>query len=80
MKRMWRWFKESFLKIARIDSTPVKIAVGIGLGAFIAIFPITGFQFLTGLFLSIIFRVNKIAVVVTAIKGNKFQKFLQCSR
>lgn len=65
MKRIWRWFKESFLKIARIDSTPVKIAVGIGLGAFIAIFPITGFQFLTGLFLSIIFRVNKIAVVVT---------------
>jgi len=65
MKRIWRWFKENLLKIARIDSTPFKIAVGIAMGAFIAIFPITGFQFLTGLVLSIIFRVNKVAVVVT---------------
>ena len=65
MKRIWKLFKEKLLKIARIDSTPVKIATGIGLGAFIAMFPITGFQFLTGLLLAFIFRVNRIAVVVT---------------
>ncbi len=65
MKRLWRWFREKFLKIARIDSTPGRIAAGIGLGAFIAMFPITGFQFLAGLALSFIFRVNKIAVVVS---------------
>lgn len=65
MKRIWRWLKESFLKIARLDSTPLKIAIGIGLGAFIAMFPIIGFQFLTGLLLSIIFRVNKVSVVIT---------------
>jgi uncharacterized protein (DUF2062 family) len=65
MRRIWRWFKAKILTIARIDSTPVKVAVGIGLGAFIAMFPITGFQFLTGLLLSFLFRVNKVAVVVT---------------
>lgn len=65
MKRIWMWLKRNLLRIARIDSTPLKIAMGIGLGAFIAMFPITGFQFLTGLFLAFIFRVNKIAVVVT---------------
>jgi|GEM_PF-1116969 len=65
MKRIWRWIRSSFIKIARIDSTPVKIAVGIGIGALIAMMPITGFQFLTGVLLSFIFRVNKVAVVVT---------------
>lgn len=65
MKRLWRWLREKVLAIARIDSTPPRIAAGIGVGAFIAMFPITGFQFLTGLALSFIFRVNKIAVVAT---------------
>ncbi len=65
MKRLWRWFRNKLITIARVDSTPVKIAAGIGVGAFIAMFPITGFQFLTGLFLSFVFRINKIAVVAT---------------
>ncbi len=65
MRCIWKWLRNSFLKIARIDSTPIKIAVGIGIGAFIAMFPITGFQFLTGVLLALIFRVNKVAVVVT---------------
>lgn len=65
MKRLWRWFREKLITIARIDSTPSRIAAGIGVGAFIAMFPITGFQFATGLLLSFVFRVNKIAVVAT---------------
>jgi uncharacterized protein (DUF2062 family) len=65
MKRLFKWIKEKVLQIARIDSTPLKIAVGIGLGAFIAMWPITGFQFITGILLSLLFRVNKVAVVVT---------------
>jgi uncharacterized protein (DUF2062 family) len=65
MKRLFQWFRNKLITIAKIDSTPVKIAVGVGMGAFIAMFPITGFQFLSGILLSFIFRVNKIAVVVT---------------
>jgi uncharacterized protein (DUF2062 family) len=65
MKRLWRWLRNKLITIARIDSTPRRIAAGIGVGAFIAMFPITGFQFLTGLLLSFVFRINKIAVVAT---------------
>jgi uncharacterized protein (DUF2062 family) len=65
MKRIWRSIRRNVIKIASIDSTPIKIAAGIGIGGFIAMFPITGFQFITGIILSIIFRVNKVAVVVT---------------
>ncbi|TET22919.1 MAG: DUF2062 domain-containing protein [Candidatus Cloacimonadota bacterium] len=65
MKRLWKWLRDKLIIIIRIDSTPAKIAAGVGVGAFIAMFPITGFQFLTGLLLSFIFRVNRIAVVLT---------------
>lgn len=65
MKRIWRWFRGKVISIARIDSTPRRIAAGVGIGAFIAMFPITGFQFLTGLLFSFLFRVNRIAVVAT---------------
>lgn len=65
MKRIWQWLKNNIIRIASIDSTPLRIALGIGLGTLIAMFPITGFQFITGLILSFLFRINKIAVVVT---------------
>jgi uncharacterized protein (DUF2062 family) len=65
MRRLFQWFRNKVITIAKLDSTPVKIAIGVGVGAFIAMFPITGFQFLSGILLSFILRINKIAVVVT---------------
>ena len=56
---------ESIKTIARIDSTPEKIAGSIALGTFVGSFPITGLQNLTTIFLSVMLRLNKVGSVLS---------------
>lgn len=43
-----------------------KKAVSLGLGIFMGIFPIWGFQLITAIFLSIFFKLNKALVIIAA--------------
>ncbi|MCX5642418.1 MAG: DUF2062 domain-containing protein [Candidatus Omnitrophica bacterium] len=56
---------ERIKNIARSDSTPEKIAGSIALGTFIGSLPITGFQNLITILLSVILRLNKIGSVLS---------------
>jgi len=56
---------KSIKTLARIDSTPEKIAGSIALGTFVGSLPITGLQNLTTILLSIILRLNKIGSVLS---------------
>lgn len=56
---------ENIRTLARIDSSPEKIAGSIALGTFIGSLPITGFQNLTTILLSFVLRLNKIGSILS---------------
>lgn len=60
-----RKIAENIKTIARLDSTPEKIAGSIALGTFVGSLPITGLQNLTAITLSVILRLNKVGSVLS---------------
>ena len=65
MVRIWRWLKDKVVAIAKLDSTPPKIAGSVALGAFIGMVPLIWLQTWIALFLSFILRVNKIGTILS---------------
>ena len=57
-----------YLKIFKINDTPQKIALGLGLGVFAGIFPGTGPA--ASLFLAFIFRVNRASALIGSLLTN----------
>jgi len=53
-------------QILRTQDSNLKMAVAIGFGIFMGIFPVWGFQMLLAVFLASIFRLNKVIVLVAA--------------
>ena len=68
------FFKLLYEKLVKINDTPQKIALGIGLGVFSGIFPGTGP--LAALFLSFIFRANRLAALVGSLLTNTWLSFV----
>lgn len=64
------WKKEFWQKLWELVAVPGESAfrksVSLGFGVFMGIVPIWGFQLLTGIFLSIVFRLNKALVIIGA--------------
>ncbi len=65
MVRIWRWLKDKVVAIAKLDSTPPKVAGSVALGAFIGMVPLIGLQTWIALLLSFILRVNKIGTILS---------------
>jgi len=64
--RFWGLLKGKLIRIATLDSTPRKVACAVGIGMFVGMLPITGFQIWTGVALSFLLRVNRIGVVLSS--------------
>lgn len=67
-ERIGRFFKALYLKLFRINDTPQRIAIGLGLGVFCGVLPGTGP--IAALALSFAFRVNRAAALLGSILTN----------
>lgn len=72
--RSFKFFRLLYLKLCRINDTPQKIALGIGLGVFSAIIPGTGP--LAALFLAFIFRANRASALLGSLLVNTWFSLL----
>ena len=63
-----RFFNAFYTKLFRINDTPQKIALGLGLGVFAGILPGTGP--LASLFLAFVFRVNRASALLGSLLTN----------
>jgi len=63
-----RFFKSIYLKLFRINDTPQRIAIGVGLGVFCGAFPGTGP--IAALFLAFVLRLNRAAALLGSILTN----------
>jgi uncharacterized protein (DUF2062 family) len=63
-----RWARFLYLKLFRINDTPLKIALGFGLGAFVGVMP--GVGPVVALMLAFLFRVNRVSALLGSILFN----------
>lgn len=68
LTRIARFFKAIYVKLFRINDTPQKIAIGLGLGVFLGTLPGTGP--VAALLLALIFRVNKASALLGSLATN----------
>ncbi|MEI8011607.1 MAG: DUF2062 domain-containing protein [Candidatus Omnitrophota bacterium] len=68
LERIQRLIKLTYLKLFRINDTPLKIALGFGLGAFLGIMP--GVGPVTALVLAFLLKVNRASAVFASIIFN----------
>lgn len=66
--------KEITLGLVRIDDSPQRIALGLGLGVFCGIFPGTGP--IAAIFLAILIRVNRAASLIGSLATNTWLSFV----
>lgn len=62
--RINRWLKLQYFKLVRIDDAPPKVALGIGVGVFLGVFPTFGLGAVLAFLLAWLFRFNKASAVV----------------
>ena len=65
---MFKLLKKIYQQIFLIDDTPQKIAIGLGLGASLGIFPGSGP--LAALFLALVFRINRASALLGSLLTN----------
>ncbi|MEW6101780.1 MAG: DUF2062 domain-containing protein [Candidatus Omnitrophota bacterium] len=73
-KSFKRYLIFSYIKLARINDTPQRIAFGLGLGAFLGILP--GAGPLTALFLAFLLRANRAAALIGSLLTNTWLSFV----
>ena len=66
--RIKRWVRFLYLKLFRINDTPLKIALGFGLGAFVGVMP--GVGPVVAIMLAFLFRVNRVSALLGSILFN----------
>ncbi len=74
LNKLKRLVKLAYLKLLRIKDSPIKIALGFGLGVFIGVMPGVGppIAFL----LAIIFRVNRLSAFLGSVLSNTWISFI----
>ncbi len=68
MKKIRRFFNLLFIKLFKINDSPQKIALGLGVGVFTGIFPGTGP--VAALFLALLLRVNRASALIGSMLTN----------
>ena len=68
LTRVVRFFKAVYIKLFRINDSPQKIAIGLGLGVFLGTLPGSGP--VAALFLAVILRVNKASALLGSLATN----------
>lgn len=66
--RILRFFKAVYLKLFRVNDTPQKVALGLGIGVFTGIVP--GMGPLAALFLALLFKVNRASALLGSLLTN----------
>jgi uncharacterized protein (DUF2062 family) len=74
MKKIKRFFNLLFAKLFKINDSPQKIALGLGIGVFTGIFPGTGP--LAALFLALLLRVNRASALIGSLLTNTWLSFV----
>lgn len=67
-EKLQRFFKLIYVKLVRINDSPLKIALGFGLGSFVGVMPAVGP--IAALTLAFIFRVNRASALLGCILFN----------
>lgn len=67
-EKITRFFKAVYLKLFRIDDTPQRIALGLGLGVFCGVLPGTGP--IAALAIALLLKVNKASALLGSILTN----------
>lgn len=67
-EKIGRFFKVVYLKLFRINDTPQKIALGLGLGVFFGVLPGTGP--IAAIFFAVVLRVNRAAALLGSALTN----------
>jgi len=65
-----RWIARTAQILRHIDGSPSRVAAGFGIGVFIAFFPILGIHTGLALGIALLFRLNKVAILVGAWTNN----------
>jgi uncharacterized protein (DUF2062 family) len=65
-----RWIARTAQILRHIDGTPRRVAAAFGIGVFIAFFPILGIHTGLALGIALLFRLNKVAILVGAWINN----------
>jgi len=74
MKRIKKFFELLYIKLVKINDSPQKIALGLGLGVFSGIFPGTGP--LAALFLAFFLRANRASALLGSLLTNTWLSFV----
>ena len=65
---IFRFFKFIYIKLFRIHDTPQRIALGLGMGVFLGILPITGP--IAAIFLALLLRLNRASALLGSLLTN----------
>ncbi len=68
LEKIANFFKLIYLKLIRIDDTPHKVAVGLGLGVFAGVMPFAGP--IVAVFLAALFKANRISAFLGGLLTN----------
>lgn len=68
INKIKKFIKQVYLKIFRINDTPIRIALGFGLGVFAGLMPGTGP--IAALVLAFLFRVNRASALLASVLSN----------
>jgi len=65
-----RWLARTAQILGHVDDTPGRVAAAFGIGVFIAFFPILGIHTGMALAIALLFRLNKVAILIGAWLNN----------
>lgn len=65
-----RWIARTAQLLRHVDGAPARVAAAFGIGVFISFFPILGIHTVLALVVAILFRLNKVAILIGAWLNN----------
>jgi uncharacterized protein (DUF2062 family) len=65
-----RWIARSAQILRHVDGSPDRVAAAFGIGVFISFFPILGLHTILALVVGMLFRLNKVAILIGAWLNN----------
>lgn len=65
-----RWIRYGYIRLVRINDSPQRVATGLAVGVFLAIFPTFGLGILIALALAIAFKFNKASAILGCLIMN----------